>query len=301
MMRVAILASILLLAGCSQAEAPAPTAPADAPWFQRLSNSPEAEISPRFSPDGTQLVYERAGSIRLLDVASRATRVLVPQGNHPSWTRDGSAVVFVRRDVASAGLIHRLMRVALSTGALDTLSADSVDAYEPAASPASAAIALRQLSRISRLQSLRVVDGGGTTLEVLAEAGTHVDTTPAWSRDGTSIAFVRIDESGAGRLMLVPSNGSRAPGVLDRRPATWWRIPHGCRGVASCTRGQGRSRGSSRWCPAARPGRGRRLRALSHALARRDAARLHDRSHRANRELWMLVDPKGIGDGPYRY
>jgi len=299
-MRFLVLFLILLLAGCSSNEPPAPVAPSDAPWFQRLTTSPEAEVAPRFSPDGSQLVYERAGSIRLLDVASRATRVLVPQGNHPSWTRDGSAVVFVRRDVAPAGLIHRLMRVALSTGALDTLSADSVDAYEPAASPASAAIALRQLSRVSRLQSLRVVDGGGTTLEILAEAGTYVDTTPAWSRDGASIAFVRIAESGAGRLMLVPANGSRAAGVLaaagdvvaDPAWMSGARLAYARAGTIS-------------WIE---PGG-----AVPHVLVEGDGFELSpalspdgtrlvfttDRT--GNRELWMLVDPNGIGDGPYRY
>jgi len=300
MKHLAALVLALLLVGCSSNEAPPTTASADAPWFQRLSNSPEAEVSPRFSPDGTQLVYERAGSIRVMDVASRASRVLVPQGNHPSWTKDGSAVVFVRRDIAPAGLIHRLMRLALAGGTLDTLSADSVDAYEPAASSTSAAIALRQLSRVNRLQTLRVVDGGGATLEVLAGAGTYVDTSPAWSRDGASIAFVRVDASGAGRLMLVPANGSRAASAVNAAgdvvadPA-WMsnaRIVYARAGTIS-------------WIE---PGG-----AVPHVLIdgdgfelaptlSPDGTRLVFTTDRAgNRELWMLVDPAGIGDGPYRY
>jgi len=300
MIRFAVLALILLLAGCSSNDAPGPAAPSDAPWFQRLSTSPEPEVAPRFSPDGTQLVYERAGSLRLLDLGSGTSRPLVAQGNHPSWTRDNSAVVFARRDVAPAGLIHRLMRVAVATGALDTLSADSVDAYDPAASPASAAIALRQLSRVSRLQTLRVVDGSGTTVEVLAEAGTYVDTSPAWSKDGASIAFVRLDTSGAGRLMIVPANGSRAAGplnaagdvVADPAWAPGGRIVYARAGTIS-------------WIE---PGG-----AAPHVLVEGDGFELSpvlspdgtrlvfttDRT--GNRELWMLVDPNGIGDGPYRY
>jgi Tol biopolymer transport system component len=297
---LAALALALLLAGCSSNDETAPTAPPGAPYFQRLTSSPESEIGPRFSPDGTQLVYERSGSIRVLDVATGANRLVVPQGNHPSWTRDGAAIVFVRREVAPAGLIHRLMRVALSTGALDTLSADSVDAYEPAASPTAAAIALRQLSRVSRLQTLRVVSDGGTTLEVLTEAGPWVDTTPAWSRDGTSIAFVRIADSGAARLMLVPANGSRAPGALNAAgdvvadPA-WMsaaRLVYARAGTIS-------------WLE---PGGG-----TPHVLVEGegfelsptlspDGTRLVFTTDRTgNRELWMLVDPAGIGDGPYHY
>ena len=185
--RLAPLALSLLLAGCSSNEEPAPTAPVDAYYFQRLSNSPEAEVAPRFSPDGTQLVYERAGAILVLELATRAARTVAPQGNHPSWTADGAGIVFVRRDVAPAGLIHRLMRVSLASGAVDTLSADSVDAYEPAASTTSAAIALRQLSRVSRLQTLRVVGADGATLEILAGPGTYVDATTRASRPRTSL------------------------------------------------------------------------------------------------------------------
>jgi Tol biopolymer transport system component len=301
MIRLLALALAVLLAGCSANEAPAPTAPSDdAPQFRRLSSSPEAEVAPRFSPDGAQLVYERAGGLRVMDVATRTSRVLVPQGNHPSWTSDGSAVVFVRRDIAPAGLIHRLMRVALATGALDTLSADSVDAYEPAASPTSAAIVLRQLSRVSRRQTLRVVDASGATLEVLAEAGPYVDSTPAWSRDGASIAFVRVEASGAGRLMVVPANGSaaasmlRAAGDLVADPA-WmadgrvayaragtisWIAP-GDASVHVLVEGDGFE--------------------LAPALSN-DGTRLAFTSDRTgNRELWMLDAPGGIGAGPYRY
>jgi TolB protein len=208
--------------------------------------------------------------------------------------------VFVRRDIAPAGLIHRLMRVALAGGTLDTLSADSVDAYEPAASWTSAAIALRQLSRVNRLQTLRVVDGGGATLEVLAEAGMYVDTTPAWSLDGASIAFVRVEASGAGRLMLVPANGSRAASAVNAAgdvaadPA--W-MPGGRLVYARA--------GTISWIE---PGG-----AVPHVLIdgdgfelaptlSPDGTRLVFTTDRAgNRELWMLVDPAGIGDGPYRY
>ena len=299
MLRLLVPAILLLLAGCSANDEPAPTQNEDAPWFQRLTTSSQAEVSPAFSPDGARLVYELAGAIHVLDVATRTSRTIVPQGNHPSWTADGSGIVFVHRDVAPAGLIHRLMRVSLESGVLDTLSADSVDAYEPAASTTSSAIALRQLSRVSRLQTLRVVGLDGGTLEVLTGAGTYVDTTPAWSPNGASIAFVRIEATGIERLMLVPADGSRAANpltaagdvVADPAWAGGGRIVYARAGTIT-------------WIE---PG------GLPHVLidgegfelaptVSPDGTRLVFTTNRTgNRELWMLVDPAGIGDGPYRY
>ena len=97
MIRLPGLALLLLLAACSANDEPAPTQNEDAPWFQRLTTSSQAEISPVFSPDGSKLVYERAGAILVLEVATRVSRSVTPQGNHPSWTADGTGIVFVRR------------------------------------------------------------------------------------------------------------------------------------------------------------------------------------------------------------
>jgi len=293
-MRRLLLAPALFfaLAGCSSDEAPTASSSSTNPYFQRLTNSMEVETSPRISPDGTRVAYERAGSIRILDVATRAVTLVVPQGYRPSWTRDGAALVFVRRDTDVVGLIHRLMKVTLADGALDTLSADSVDAYEPAVSPVDDRIVLRVLSRNSLTQSLRIVDGAGEQVAQITQPGTWSDMTPSWTNDGRGIVFVRLEASGAQRLMYIPASSDQPPyastaagdKVADPIVNTQGHVYFS----------KGGSIVSAQIATAPRtviegPGY-----ALSPTMSD-DRTKLVFTTDRAgNRELWMLVDPAGI-------
>ena len=202
------IALVLAIAvgGCSSND-PAPPAPSNLPYFQRLTGTPVAETSPALSPDGARVVYERSDEIWVLVIANRAAARVAPRGNHPSWSPDGQSVLFVRRDIDGGGPLHRLVRLQLASGALDTLSADTVDVYEPQAAPVGDAVAMRILSRVNTLQNLRVVAGDGSDQATLTPAGPWVDSSPAWSADGTWIAFVRLAQDGVPRLYRVPSEG----------------------------------------------------------------------------------------------
>src|SRR5688500_11661349 len=193
--------------GCSPDERPTSVTPSNLPYFQRLTGTPVAETSPALSADGSRVVYERGDEIWVLTVATRAAARVAPRGNHPSWSADGQSVLFVRRDLDGGGPLHRLVRLHLASGGVDTLSADSVDVYEPAAAPAGDAVAMRILSRVNTLQNLRVVAGDGADQATLTPAGPWVDTSPAWSADEEWIAFVRLDQAGVARLYRVPAEG----------------------------------------------------------------------------------------------
>lgn len=288
---LSVLALAFALTGCAQDDGPTTVSPSTVPYFQRLTNSPEAETSPRLSPDGTRVAYERSGGIRILDLASRTSTLVVPQGSKPDWTKDGSALVFVRRDVAVAGLIHRLMKIQLSSGALDTLSADSIDAYEPAVSRTDDRIVLRVLSRQSLLQSLRVLSAAGEPLVTLTSPGTWTDMTPGWSQEGRSVVFVRLEASGLQRLSSVPSGGgnvSFASAAGDR--------------VADPAYGNDGFIYLSKDGVIAVSRLGEPPHTLIHGdgyaqspTLSVDRTRLVFTTDRVgNRELWMLVDPNGI-------
>jgi Tol biopolymer transport system component len=283
--------------GCSSNE-PAPPAPSNLPYFQRLTGTSVGETSPALSPDGTRVAYERSDEIWVLGVASRSAARVAPRGNHPSWSSDGQSVLFVRRDLDGGGPLHRLVRLHLASGALDTLSADTVDVYEPAAAPLGDAVAMRILSRVNTLQSLRVVGGDGRDQATLTPAGPWVDTSPAWSADGAWIAFVRVDDAGTARLYRVP-----AAGDLDAAP-----VGTGTQGAAGPTwHPDGRivfsRNGVLSWVS---PGGGpvsvlvdEESFAVGPTISA-DGKRLVFSSDRSgNFELWQLVDPAGIGTRTY--
>jgi Tol biopolymer transport system component len=297
---IAVVAAVVALAaGCSSNDDPGPAAPASPAYFQRLTGSAIAESSPEFSPDAKQVAYERGDEIWVLDVATRAVRRVAARGNHPTWSADGEALLFVRRDLGGGGPLHRLVRLHLEGATIDTVSADTIDAYEPAASPVGEAVALRVLSRLDTRQSLRVLAGDDEAH--LTGPGPWVDVSPAWSPDGLRIAFVRLEDTGTTQLLRIPAGGDEDPAPLTARTPgisgpTWH--PDGTRIFFS--------RAGRIFSVAATGGAAAEfITGDGFALAPTvspDGRRLVfacDRS--GNFELWQLVDPEGLGPGPYAF
>ena len=87
--------------------------------LRRLTDNPHVDFSSRFSPDGTQIVFVRsqrewvsfredaAWDVYLINADGTGEHLLVRGGYHPTWTADGSGVIFQRQqkvyrvDVAS--------------------------------------------------------------------------------------------------------------------------------------------------------------------------------------------------------
>lgn len=298
--QVILCAALAAAVGCASEDPPARIDPGALPFFQRLTYTAESETAPAFSPDGRRLAYERNGGIWIMDLSPRSASRVSVRGNHPSWSPDGRSLWFARRDLAGSGLIHRLIRLAVASGQVDTVSADTIDVYEPTAAPSGSAIALRMLSRVNRLQTLRTLKGDGAALATLTDAGSWVDTSPAWSKELAWIAFVRIDATGASRLMRVPAAGDLAAsfvlGETNGASGPAWhpdgRILFAKAGVISSVAAAGGT---------VRPyvkGEGFDL---EPAISPDGRSLVFTTDRTGNTELWMLVDPAGLGVGPYSY
>jgi Tol biopolymer transport system component len=194
--------------------------------------------------------------------------------------------------------LHRLIRLHLASGALDTVSTDTVDVYEPAAAPVGHAVVLRTLSRVNTRKRLRVVAGDGSNRATLTEAGAWVDTSPAWSVDESFIAFVRVEDGGATHLLRVVADGDSEPtpltvgGFAVSGPA-WHpdgRIVFSREGVITTVRSSGGP------VSVLVQGDGFALDPTVSADGRR-VVFVSDRT--GNFELWSLFDPSGVGPGPY--
>jgi Tol biopolymer transport system component len=94
---------------------------------RRLTNNPAVDFFSRFSPDGRQIVFVRsqrewvsardptAWDVYLIGVDGSGERRIAVGGYHPTWTADGTAVVFLRGT--------RLFRYDVATGR-ETLALD---------------------------------------------------------------------------------------------------------------------------------------------------------------------------------
>lgn len=200
-----------LASGCSN-DPPASPEPQRAYDLRALMLTSADESTPALSPDGTRVAFVRGGAIVVLDIASRVQTEVAPRGESPSWSPDGNALYYQRRDTGP--LIHRLVRRALPSGPEIVLSPDTVDVYDPVVSPDGARVAYRALSRITLLQSLRVMDADGSSEIVVSAPGEWTDGAPAWSPDGSRLAFVRLAKDGTSQIWRVDAEGAAVPALV---------------------------------------------------------------------------------------
>ncbi|MGH2660632.1 MAG: TolB family protein [Actinomycetota bacterium] len=126
-----------------------------------------------WSPDGTRIVYDsesREGGqgIWVANADGSEATKLIDDGSVPAWSPDGTKIAFARADLGKM--------VPFGAGSAGT------PFY------------------------LYVMDADGTNVQRLTD-GRFSDYSPAWSPDGTQIAFVRYGREGAG-LYVINADGS---------------------------------------------------------------------------------------------
>lgn len=179
---------------------------ADGSGQSNLTNSPGVlEEQPHWSPDGTKLVFIRWGQERELVIASADGRrdsvvysSTLPLGG-PAWSPDGAYIAFTQSD--------EIRLLSLATGAVRVVVKDMLT---PTWTPLGDRITAASADRLVNILP------DGTDPQVLL-AGVSGAITPAWSRDGTRLAFLGwgpggllhiFTASGAGADLTDLSTGS---------------------------------------------------------------------------------------------
>jgi Tol biopolymer transport system component len=162
---------------------------------QWLTNdSVRSELAPRYSPDGSQIAYfsSRSGSegegLWVINAdGSNLTPLVVDRRRNvfPSWTRDGSAIVFLTSSSGVAWTDAELRRVALGGGSVQSLSA------KPWATPwGDVGPDDRLLIRTSATTGAIVDPRTHTSVDVPNFGADASAGSPLWSPDGGRFAFV---------------------------------------------------------------------------------------------------------------
>lgn len=175
------------------------------------------DTEPRISPDGTQVAYADQGAVWIAAAAGGPPRKLAEAGS-PVWLGNDRLVVSVEREDTSRLAVLELadpwpaalcgsepqMGSAPGGGALERYG----DEWGAAVSPDGTAVAFAFTPRHDLLRTeIRVADVATGSIRALTGTPQLADRSPAWSPDGTTIAF-SSERSGRYELHLVGADGA---------------------------------------------------------------------------------------------
>ncbi len=194
---------------------------------QRLTDSPDPERYPAWSPDGERIAYVRQVDGRAAIFVMRAdgtgqTRLTADDGGKssmPTWSPDGRQIAYTHTTPDDPD--HPRIYVMHADGSDPRpLTPAGTLAAQPAWSPDGRRIA--HLRCEGETCGICLMDGDGSNVVRLtwAEAG---DQWPAWSRDGSRLLLCRVRE-GQGGILLINADGTGERMVVreDRaRHPTW--------------------------------------------------------------------------------
>lgn len=236
--------ALVLFAGCGEVVKRPVVATDAALDLEQVTRGSDNEIDPAISPDGKSLAYTIASSresptrvaVTALRDPARPTYLSKDVlGRDPTWMPDGSGIVFVAKNAKGFSLSggeasrEKLVQTFGLNEKRPVFLADVGDPFFAGARPSVApngklvAVAMTDVSqhdsrwpttkRVER--GIGLTDLGGTGIELFGSG-----TDPAWSSDGTRIAFVR------GKHLFVANADGTSPtqitdGPADDRSPSW--------------------------------------------------------------------------------
>jgi hypothetical protein len=194
-----------------------------------LTNDPAPEYDPAWSPDGRRLVFVRADELWTMAAdGSDAGRIRVssPRPDRfgafdPAWSPDGARIVFGTNVSDASSLYVQAFTISPDGSGERQLTTTPGNKFAFAWSPDGSKLAYVS-DRNGAYEVYAADSGGGGERQLTSESRTHCPPypctvpafNPAWSPDGTRIAFAH-DHEGTPRLYTMSAEGGSPAAVTD--------------------------------------------------------------------------------------
>lgn len=193
----------------------------------RLTHStfPNIDSSPRWSPDGSKIVFARSnGNLYIIDVASKLVKQLTQasQGvyhSKPDWSPDGKTIVFHAADPFGYSHIYSVSVDGTNIKQLTGLSGEESSEFDAHFSPDGTKI-VYNASKDGNVDIYVMNRDGSQPVNLTADTN-EVVSSPIWSNDGKSILYT-INEQNEGvestRFAIMNRDGSNKKVIRLRVP-----------------------------------------------------------------------------------
>jgi len=211
----------------------------------RLTNSkfPLYDSSPRWSPDGSKIVFARSdGNLYIIDVSSKTLSQLTNASkgvyhSKPEWSPDGKKIVFHSSDLSGFSHIYTIHADGTGLKQLTGLSGNNGSEFDAHFSPDGSKI-VYNASKQGDID-IYVMNQDGSHPICLTADTKDVVSSPVWSADGKKILYTvnEQQESSESRFSVMNRDGSGKKTFRLRVP---FATPTDWHGV-----GQGEEQGSA--------------------------------------------------------
>lgn len=192
----------------------------------RLTHStfPTYDSSPRWSPDGSKIVFARSnGNLYMIDVASKSLKQLTQASkgvyhSKPDWSPDGKTIVFHAADPFGYSHIYTISVDGTNLKQLTGLSGGDSSEFDAHFSPDGKKI-VYNASNQGNIDIYMINRDGSQPVNLTADTN-EVVSSPVWSSDGKKILYAinEQDESTETRFAIMNRDGSNKKIIRLRVP-----------------------------------------------------------------------------------
>ena len=197
--------------------APGTQAQAGASQVTRLTNSPNWEDEPCWSPDGKRIVYRSTNEIFVMNAdGSWQTNLTNAPADYwfPAWSPDGKHIAFCAK---GDGEVYEIRVINADGSGMTRLAGDPTWQNHPAWSPDGKRIVF--VSSRDGAPEIYVMNADGSQVTRLTSDPLLPNFDPAWSPDGKSIAFCTYLEDGNREIFVMNADGS---GLTNLTSDPYW-------------------------------------------------------------------------------